>query len=144
MRESIINSSKKKYLIEGNLIQNVSFIGFVSYDELPGYYSQSDLVVVPSEIYESFSYTVAQGMACGKPVLASNIGGIPETLNYGNAGLLFEPGNVDDLYSNIEILYSDVSARNYYGKKARAYSLKNFSFQALGPRYDEFYRSLLL
>ena len=67
----------KKYLIEGNLIQNVSFIGFVSYDELPSYYSQSDLVVVPSEIYESFSYTVAQGMACGKPVIASDIGGIP-------------------------------------------------------------------
>ena len=39
-------------------------------------------------------------MACGKPVIASNIGGIPETLNNGNAGILFEPGNFKDLIEN--------------------------------------------
>ena len=134
----------KKYLIEGNLIQNVSFIGFVSYDELPGYYSQSDLVVVPSEIYESFSYTVAQGMACGKPVIASDIGGIPETVNMGNAGILFEVGNVEELFEKIESLYLDVSKRKSIGKKAREHVVKNYSMEALGPKYIEYYQSIMV
>ena len=131
------------WLIKAGLINRVTFTGFVEYEKLPNYYANSDIVVVTSEIYESFSYTVAQGMACGKPVIASNIGGIPETLDNGNAGLLFEPGNVDDLFSSIEQLYFDSSLRNYYGERARKYALNNFSFKALENRYSRFYNSLL-
>ena len=106
---------------ENKLDQKVIFTGFIDYLDLPEFYAKSDIVVVPSEIYESFSYTVAQGMACGKPVIASDIGGIPETINYGNAGLLFEPGNVDQLTDKIEIFYSNTKIRDEIGDKARKY-----------------------
>tara|TARA_Y100001970_G_scaffold76719_1_gene97406 strand:+ start:6966 stop:8168 length:1203 start_codon:yes stop_codon:yes gene_type:complete len=133
-----------KWLNAAGLIDRVTFTGFVHYKDLPQHYGNADIVVVPSEIYESFSYTVAQAMACGKPVVASNIGGISETLDNGNAGLLFEPGNIDELFTNIELLYSDISARESYGQKAREYSVRKFSFQALGTSYNKFYRSILL
>ena len=118
------------------------FKGFISYDKLPAYYNQCDLVVVPSEIYESFSYTVAQAMACGKPVIASNIGGIPETLNNGNAGILFEPGNFEDLIEKIEFLILNKNERKYLGKKARAHIFDNYSIEILEPKYIRYYKSL--
>ena len=58
-------------LLKGaNMINKVKFAGFVPYDKLPGFYANADAVVVASEIYESFSYTVAQAMACGKDDLS--------------------------------------------------------------------------
>ena len=66
-------------LKSAHMIEKVKFTGFVSYENLPLCYADADVVIVASEIYESFSYTVAQAMACGKPVIASRIGGIPET-----------------------------------------------------------------
>ena len=131
------------WLENEDLFYNVEFTGFVQYEELPIHYANADVVVVPSEIYESFSYTVAQGMACGKPVIASNIGGIPETVNHGEAGLLFSPGNVYDLSDKIEILYKNKEIRRIIGKKARLFCETNFSMEVLKPRYLEYYRSLL-
>ena len=83
----------------------VFFKKFVSYELLPKFYERANLIIVPSEIYESFSYTVAQGMACGKIVIASNLGGIPETIDHGKAGLLFEPGDTQDLIRCVKKVY---------------------------------------
>jgi glycosyltransferase involved in cell wall biosynthesis len=130
-------------LKKNNLDQKVIFTGFVDYPDLPEFYAKSDIVVVPSEIYESFSYTVAQGMACGKPVIASEIGGIPETTNYGNAGLLFEPGNVDQLTGKIEMLYANADKREEFGRKARNYIVDYCSIESLKAKYIEFYQSIL-
>ena len=130
-------------LKKNKLDQKVIFTGFVDYPDLPEFYAKSDIVVVPSEIYESFSYTVAQGMACGKPVIASEIGGIPETTNYGNAGLLFEPGNVDQLTSKIELLYANTDIREEFGRKARKYIVDYCSVESLKAKHIEFYQSIL-
>jgi len=130
-------------LKKNKLDQKVIFTGFVDYLDLPEFYAKSDIVVVPSEIYESFSYTVAQGMACGKPVIASEIGGIPETTNYGNAGILFEPGNVDQLTGKIEMLYANTEIREEFGRKARKYIVDYCSIESLKAKYIEFYQSIL-
>jgi len=130
-------------LKKNKLDQKVIFTGFVDYPDLPEFYAKSDIVVVPSEIYESFSYTVAQGMACGKPVIASEIGGIPETTNYGNAGLLFEPGNVDQLNGKIEMLYANTGIREEVGRKARKYIVDYCSIESLKAKYIEFYQLIL-
>ena len=133
----------KNKLIKEGLYERVMFTGFISYDELPVYYNQCDLVVVPSEIYESFSYTVAQGMACGKPVIGSNIGGIPETLNNGKAGILFKPGNIGDLTEKIEFLFLNDNKRKDYANKAREHVVNNYSIEVLGPKYEGYYQSLM-
>lgn len=125
-------------LKSADMIKNVKFTGFVSYEDLPKYYADADVVVVASEIYESFSYTVAQAMACSKPVIASNIGGIPETLDSGRLGLLFDPGNIDSLFEKLSYIYNnevmDIS------KDAREYAVNNFSFKKLGAVYNDFYK----
>lgn len=85
-------------LKEAGLLDRVSFTGFVPYEDLPDYYAKADAVIVPPEIYESFSYTAAQAIACGKIVIASDSGGIPETLNQGLMGKLFKKADVQGLF----------------------------------------------
>ena len=76
-------------------------------------------------------------MACSKPVIASNIGGIPETLDSGRLGLLFEPGNMDSLFEKLSYVYNN-QVRNI-SKGAREYVVNNFSFEKLGAIYNDYY-----
>ena len=101
------------------------------------------MIIVPSEIYESFSYTVAQGMACGKIVIASNIGGIPETVDHGKAGLLFEPGDTQDLIKSIKKVYLGKVDVINIEKRARYHIKKNYSFEALKSHYLNYYKRQL-
>jgi len=125
-------------LKSAGMINKVKFTGFVSYETLPRCYADADVVIVASEIYESFSYTVAQAMACGKPVIASRIGGIPETLDFGRLGFLFEPGDKNSLMDMLSYVYNN-QVRNI-SKDAREYAVNNFSFEKLGAIYKDYYR----
>ena len=61
-------------------------------------------VVVPSEWYENAPISILEAFALGKPVIGSRIGGIPEMIDEGVNGYLFEPGNVDDLRDKMEFM----------------------------------------
>ena len=130
-------------LIKNELYHRVAFRKFVSYELLPKFYERANLIIVPSEIYESFSYTVAQGMACGKIVIASNLGGIPETIDYGKAGLLFEPGNTKDLIRCVKKVYLRKVDISNIEKRARNHIKKNYSFEALKSHYLQYYKRQL-
>ena len=130
-------------LIENKLNHRVNFEKFVSYELLPSFYEKANVIVVPSEIYESFSYTVAQGMACGKIVIASNLGGIPETVDHGKAGLLFEPGDIQELIRCIRKVYLGKFDISNIEKRARYHIEKNYSFEALKSHYLRYYKRQL-
>ena len=76
-------------------------------------------------------------MACGKPVIASRIGGIPETLDFGRLGFLFEPGDKNSLMDMLSYVYNnqvkDIS------KRAHDYAINKFSFEKLGAIYNNYY-----
>ena len=131
----------KRKLSKENLNKRVTFKGFITYAELPVHYNKCDIVVVPSEIYESFSYTVAQN-GLWKTSYCFKIRGIPETVNNGKAGILFQPGNFEDLIEKIELLYLHDDNRISIGKKAREHVVNNFSIEVLGPTYIKYYQSL--
>ena len=145
----LLGHSNKKFLKESisklknkKILDRVEIHGFVDYDDLPKWYNKASLVVAPSEIYESFSYTVAQAMSCGKAVIASKIGGVLDTVDNGESGSLFSPGNKSELFKKIEELYLDKEKRKKLGFNARAYVQKNFSMETLKPRYIELYKSI--
>jgi len=130
-------------LKDAGMMDKVIFKGFVLYDDLPKYYSNADIVIVASEIYESFSYSVAQAMACGKAVISSSIGGISETLNNGKVGLMFEPGDYNQLIGSLNKLYNDNNMKIKYGVMARKYVVKNYSYNILKKTYLEYYKRIL-
>lgn len=85
----------------------VKTLGFQNETELRDLMEKCRAAVVPSEWYENCPYAVLEPMAAGRAVVASRIGGIPELVDDGVTGLLFQPGNVDDLVAKLTRLWQD-------------------------------------
>jgi glycosyltransferase involved in cell wall biosynthesis len=100
---------------------NVSFLGRLPRDELGRLIQDSLFVVVPSEWYENAPMSVLEAFAYGKPVIGTNIGGIPELIEEGVTGLLVEPGNVADLRRAIDRLAANPQLAVEMGRNARRY-----------------------
>ncbi|MBN1688967.1 MAG: glycosyltransferase [Candidatus Omnitrophica bacterium] len=97
----------KQYFKNAGLEAQVTCVGFVDQETLLQWYRRADLAVVPSLIYESFSYTCAQAAAMGIPVVASRIGGIAETVEDQVTGILVKPDHGIELSEAIIRLASD-------------------------------------
>jgi|GEM_PF-6495704 len=89
-----------------NWFSRVSFLGYVSDDELTYKYAECYCLVVPSR-YESFGIIVIEAMAFNKPVVASNVGGLAENVKDSETGYLFESENADSLVAKLVFLLSD-------------------------------------
>jgi glycosyltransferase involved in cell wall biosynthesis len=114
------------------------FTGSLPRDSLIKLIRKSELAVVPS-YNENCPYAVLEPMACGKPVVASNVGGIPEIITNGVDGLLVEPGHPDMLAKTISGLLSDKSLNNLLGKRAKLKIADKFSWQANISKYLKCY-----
>jgi len=99
--------SRVSRYIEGQKIKNVRMVGYLSGNDLWSIVSGARFTIVPSESYETFPYTAIESLYLSKPVVASRIGGLPEIIDDGINGLLFEPGNPLDLGQKINDLWSN-------------------------------------
>jgi glycosyltransferase involved in cell wall biosynthesis len=97
----------------------ITFAGHLSPDGVREVLQAARAIVVPSEWYENCPYTILEAFAAGKPVIASNIGGIPELVRDGWDGLLFKAGDADDLAERIRLLASDLCKSEELGSHAR-------------------------
>jgi glycosyltransferase involved in cell wall biosynthesis len=96
----------------------VSFLGHVPYADMPSFLHGADALVLPSRS-ESMPYAVLEAMACGLPVVATRVGGIPEIIDDGRNGVLFRPNNHTSLAGHLSALAEDVGLRARLGKAAR-------------------------
>ncbi|MDH5690985.1 MAG: glycosyltransferase family 4 protein, partial [Candidatus Bathyarchaeota archaeon] len=85
----------------------VNFLGNVSDTVLHKHYQEAYAVIVPSLFPELFGIVVLEAMSHGKPVIASNIGGLPDLVLNGQTGLLFEPNEVDALAECIKSVLTE-------------------------------------
>ena len=106
-------------LIGSEKIQSVDILGYKKGNELFEIINRCQFTILPSECYENGSFAILESMALGRPVIGSNIGGIPEFINDGVDGLLFEPHNVDDLADKIQYLIDNKDIVSDMGKEAR-------------------------
>ena len=93
--------------VEIDKVNNAKFVGFLSGKELEDLIRKARMALVPSLWHENCPYSILESQMLGTVVLGSRMGGIPELLRYGEAGLLFEEGNSDDLAEKIEHLWKD-------------------------------------
>lgn len=99
---------------ELQLLDDVVFPGYIPRDELPLWYNAADLFVYPS-LYEGFGLPPLEAMACGTPVVASATSSMPEVV--GDAGLLVEPTNADEIALAMQRVLTDGDLRKTLGKK---------------------------
>ena len=100
-------------------LKNVELVGFQSGEPLRELIRNSMFTVLPSEWYENGPMSLIESFAYGKPVIGSNIGGIPEHICDGKDGLLFEPGNAKDLAEKIDSMSNNPDRTIEMGKEAR-------------------------
>jgi glycosyltransferase involved in cell wall biosynthesis len=112
---------------------NVEFRGFVNGKELNTLIRKALFSVYPSQWYENCPMSVLESQAVGTPVIGANIGGIPELVQNNVDGLLFEPGNAEDLCRKIDFLYSNPSVLQAFSVKC-IQKVQQFS---IDKYYDE-------
>lgn len=110
--------------------QNVEFLGKLGPDELRTFYQRSRMLVVPSLWFEPFGLVVVEAMALGVPVIASAIGGLPYVVDDGVTGLLFEPGNPEDLVQQIRRLWDAPQLCNQMGIAGHQKVLRKYTEDA--------------
>jgi glycosyltransferase involved in cell wall biosynthesis len=97
---------------------NVRFLGHRTPEEVRRLVGGSRFTVLPSIWYENCPLSVLESMARGRPVVGARIGGIPDLIEDGRDGLLFAPGDADDLAEKIERLEKDGDLRRALGRAA--------------------------
>jgi glycosyltransferase involved in cell wall biosynthesis len=122
---------------------NFAFLGFLKdRSELVEYLRSSSVYVAPT-LYENLPYRILEAMACGAPVVASNIAAIPEALRNDINGLLVEPGSVDDLVDAVCLLLTDSALRKRIGYEARKTVLEKFDSEVNASRTVGVYQKVL-
>jgi len=96
-----------KKLIEPHMKEHIHFLGFQSGQTLMQWIAEALFSVVPSRWYDNAPISAYESFLNGTPVLASRIGGIPEQVQEGVTGYLFEPDSIEDLASKMDLMLSD-------------------------------------
>lgn len=110
--------------------------------DVPRLMNGFDVVVLPS-VWEPFGLVVAEAMACGKPVVATNVGGIPEIVEHGRTGLLVPPAKVEPLAGALSTLLDSKDWRRRLGDAGRQRFLEAFDSRIMAAGYQAMYESLL-
>lgn len=127
-----------------NISANAEFLGFKHRDELDRLIREAMFTIVPSQWYEAFGLSCAESLATGIPVIASNIGALPEIVRHGENGFLFAAGNAEELRKTIEEAVNlPDTVYNVMSKNARE-SVAKFSGENYITQLLELYNSLLI
>jgi len=127
--------------IKRSNISNFHLLGPLPNNALPPFYNFIDCFVLPS-FEETFPVTVLEAMSCGKPVIASNVGGIPEAIDDGYNGILCETGNYVLLKELILKVINEEILRINISKAARQKVVEKFTIQKTSEELVQFYKNL--
>lgn len=133
--EGPLEENLRDYVQKKGLI-NVKFVGYQTGQALHDLIRNAAFVVLPSEWYENSPLVCIEAMALGRPVIGADIGGIPELVQDGKTGLLFESRNADDLAEKMSQLIASSTLQIELGKNARSRGEMIFNS-------DRYYQSLI-
>ncbi|MBW2647985.1 MAG: glycosyltransferase family 4 protein [Deltaproteobacteria bacterium] len=122
---------------------NFEFLGQVSGNKIEEFYKNSRFIVLCSICFEGFPMVLVEAMLRGLPVICSRIGGLPEIVEDGETGLLFEPGDTEELAGKIRFLWERPELCRKMGKAGREKVIKEFSPEKYYQRLMAVYNKAL-
>jgi N-acetyl-alpha-D-glucosaminyl L-malate synthase BshA len=125
---------------EMNLASDVHFLG--EQDQLEPLFFCTDLFLLPSA-QESFGLTALEAMNCGVPVIASDIGGLPEVIVHGETGYLLPVGDIAGMAAKAVELLCDPARHALFRTQARRRAEQNFDAVRIIPQYEALYEEVL-
>lgn len=123
--------SLKNMARQSGLSNRVIFTGFVSHDDAVGLYNAADIFVMPTMTIEGLPFVILEAMACGTPVIASDIGGIKYVITDSINGLLIGPGKTSELFEKMVELINDDKLRLYLAKQGQKTVIEKYSLNRM-------------
>jgi glycosyltransferase involved in cell wall biosynthesis len=119
---------------KNSLEDNFRFTGRIPYENVPPYINTSNICVIPfprknTHLKDSSPLKLYEYLACGKPVVSTEVGGVAEVLSASGAGLLVRPDDPEALASGMIELLKDEKRQKLMGKKGRKYVVSNFTWK---------------
>jgi glycosyltransferase involved in cell wall biosynthesis len=130
----------RKYVEDHDLCQYVTFTGNVN--NVYEYLQASDIFAFPSR-WEGLPTSLLEAMSCCLPVVATNVGGIPDAVEGGVDGFVFPVNDYNELARKILMIKNDVDLAERIGRNAREKVKKMFSIEVVAKSYSELYRKIL-
>jgi ubiquinone/menaquinone biosynthesis C-methylase UbiE len=143
LREGLIAKSNNL-----GLADRIVFAGNIKWDQVPEFLSSSDLFILPSirDEYgniDGLPTVLLEAMACGKPVIASQLGGIPLVITHNQNGKLVPPGDIDALSQSILDLINQEDMRLALGKQARIDIVNKYNWMNVSKVFIELFEMAL-
>jgi len=129
--------------IKAEKVNNIKLLGYLKGNDLFNKIRESYVAIMPSEWYENNPLSILEAFALGKPVIGSRIGGIPELVKDEETGLLFEPGNAEDLRSKIKYLLSSPDKVAQMSRNVRILAEKEYSSELHYERLIKTYNNTI-
>jgi len=134
--------NKYEKSIKKNAIEDVLFTGYVSYNDLPRYYTSADIVCFPATGRESFGIVLLEAMAVGRPIVASDIDGYATVLTDGVEGIAVPPRDEEKLAESITRLMRDKQLQEQMGARGKPKAMQ-YDWSLLAKRVLDFYTATL-
>ena len=122
------------------LADMVRWVGVV--DDVAPILKAADVLLLPSET-ESFGLVALEAMASGVPVVASDVGGLPEVVEHGVSGFLAPVGDIDAMAGDCLAILADRTGARKFGLAARARASALFDYRSIVPQYEKIYERVL-
>ena len=142
--KGLLRDQLKSLVSQLKITSAVNLIGYVPNEKVIDYLKDFDIFVMPSVGEgETFGVAAVEAMATGLPVVASNIGGLPEVIDHEKTGLLVEPGNVEMLRGALKKYVSSPETRRVHGNAGRQRAVKLFDFSNNAKLMDKLYQDVV-
>jgi glycosyltransferase involved in cell wall biosynthesis len=124
-------------------VSNVRFMGRMPHEQVIKTIKDARFVIFPSELYETFGLGIIEAFACGVPVLASRLGSMQEIVQDGYSGLLFRPGDADDIARVVARAWEQPAHMRRLGEQARKEYEAKYTAAANYRRLMEIYQQVI-
>jgi len=135
-----LREALERQILELGIWKNVTLLGYRN--DIPSLSSATDIFCMPS-LNEALGYSLLEAVASGVPVVASNVGGIPEVITHGKEGILVEPGNAQQISQAVEKVMNDDKLAKSMGSAGKKTARERFSSEAMLTRTDKLFKAVL-
>ena len=133
---------KHEKWVKRNGLQDVVFVGYADYADLPRYYQTADVFCSPATGRESFGIVLLEAMILGKPIVATNIQGYASVVTHGKEGLLVPPKNSGELARALISLMKDEKLRQQMGAEGKL-TAEAYSWERVAQKVFDYYVRVL-
>ena len=139
--EADYEAQVRSLIDENQLHDQVHIHGLVSSEKLEDLYKNADIFVM-SSIEESSPISIVQAMACGKPIVSTDVGGIAEMIDHGENGFLVAAGDYVAIVDSIERLIEDRNLHGDFCRRSRQIALDDWSAKSVALKTYEIYKEI--